>query len=356
MILMLFWIKVITKRFLALLKTSPITIIWAMIIVAAFLFAIVNNHIDVKLDSRTMVLALAFFILASLINSLKNYDVMPVLTLYSKSNYRNKAICTRFFIKQAVKNNMLLLIFSVFAYNSLTDKKYFIIMPGLNIVIIFCLFGIMYAKNSYVNRKLTKTFTRRLNINPVTKSALYDFLNPNFIIAAIVCMALSLIVFIEFTQDINQLNEMLYQRVFFILISIAFFIGFAGIIDSIPKINWKFQAIIAPNDYKYHIKRTLLFLAGAYGWLFAIFIFVGGIIDIMLLLKYLYCMVILLLVTMNIAFTISHMIVKAIILSLIAALILWGSTFSAVFLPVLAIPFIITLIKARNEYREWSIS
>ena len=128
-----------------------------------------------------------------------------------------------------------------------------------------------------------------------------------------------------------------------------------GIVESIPHINWKFQAIISPSDFKYHIKRTSFFLCGIFGWLLVLFIIIGGIINLALLLKYLYCIFVLFFVTLHISFTMSSMIIKAITLLIITVLTIWISTLSVGFLPILIIPILVTLFKAKNEYMEWSL-
>jgi hypothetical protein len=139
------------------------------------------------------------------------------------------------------------------------------------------------------------------------------------------------------------------------MLSIAFSVGFTGFIGSIPNINWKFQAIISPNSFKYHLKRTFLFLFGFYSWLIILFIVFGGIINIMLTIEYLYCIFVLLFIAINISFTIINTMIKTFMLAIIIILTMWVSTLSIGFLPFLLFPVIITSIKAKNEYREWSL-
>ena len=358
MALIIFWSKIAISRMLSLLKSSAFIIIWAMIIIGAFIYAIINKHFTITLETQTLLLAAPLLLIASLINSLKYHDTMPVLIKYSKSKYRNKIICIRYYLKHAFFNNILLIIFNIIACCSITNNSainnfYLNLMFGITLLSIITSFLIMYFKNNYNNKIMIKQKTSR--INPLIKIALYDYLTPDFLVLIMASAAFLIIVVTEFTKNINYFKDAENHSVFFIIMTIIFSVGFMGIIESVPKINWKFQAIISPNDINYHIKRTILLLGGIYGWLFILFIIFGSIINIMLLIKYLYCITVILLTTINIAFTIINKLVKFILLSFIAASIIWISSLSAVFLPVLIIPAVITFLKAKNEYREWSL-
>jgi hypothetical protein len=281
---------------------------------------------------------------------------MPVLIIYAKSKRKNMDIHFRFFLKQAFINNILLLIFSFAIYNSISNKIYYFMIIGLIIFSIILSFAIMYTKNQRLNKKTKKLAKNKLNINPKIKSILHDYLSSDFLTMVILCYALFIILIIEITKNINNLQEMESQTIFYTLLTIAFSIGFMGIFDSIPKINWKFQAILSSNDYKYHYNRTMLILLGVFGWLIIPFVVMGFLINPLLLIKYLYCIFVLLLITINISFFICHILVKGIILTLFIGLTMWISTLSAWFLPILALPVILTFVKAKNEYKEWFLS
>ena len=109
---------------------------------------------------------------------------------------------------------------------------------------------------------------------------------------------------------------------------------------------------ISPNNFKYHMKRTIIFLAGIYIGFVVSFIIIGYIIDVVFALKYLYCIFVMLLFSVHIGFTISNMLIKSIVLLFFIALTIWISTLSFGFLAVLAIPVIISFLKAKDEYRE----
>jgi hypothetical protein len=74
---------------------------------------------------------------------------------------------------------------------------------------------------------------------------------------------------------------------------------------------------------------------------------------IALLLKYLYCLLVLLILSINISFTMSGTFYKAITFTLAIVLTMWVSTLHIVFLPVFIVPVLILFLKAKNEYMEW---
>jgi len=110
MALALFWVKIILKKIFSLLKSSPVFAVWSIIIIGSFIYAFSNRHIELVLSMGALIIAVSFLIACPLLNSLKNYNVMPVLIKYSKSKYHNKNIIVRFCIKQALKNNIMLLL------------------------------------------------------------------------------------------------------------------------------------------------------------------------------------------------------------------------------------------------------
>jgi hypothetical protein len=211
----------------------------------------------------------------------------------------------------------------------------------------------MQAISNYTNERTAKTPVKRMKINPAIKSAVYDYLLSDFLTLAVPCIALFFIGIIQFTEGLDYLYEIKNQSAFFIAMTIIFFIGFMGICSSIPNINWKFQAIISPSDFKYHAKRTIFFLGGFFGWLLVIFIFVGSMINPALMLKYLLCIIVLFLATIFISLTFFNAIIKFLLLIFIAALTIWVSTMPSSFLLILAVPVLAAFLKAKDDYREW---
>ena len=358
---MFFWIKIAIRRILALLKSSPFLIIWAVIILGSFVYALANNHISIILNSQVIAIIIPFLMLSSLLNSFRIYNATPELIKYSKSKYGNTAICVKYYAIKAVLNNALLILVNIIAYYSIIhysvmEKKYITIILIVTIFSMVLSFLLMYNRNKYVNKRIQKISKKRPQINLLIKCALYDYMVPNFLVISIFCTALFLIIILEFTKNFETLNKFRAEYFFFCLITITFSIGFAGITESISNINWKFHAIVSPNDFKYHIKRTILFLAGFYIGLLVFFIIIGCIIDVVFTLKYLYCIFVMFFISIHIGFTISSMLIKSIILLFFTALTVWVSTLSFGFLAILAIPVFISFLKAKDEYREWYLT
>ena len=192
-----------------------------------------------------------------------------------------------------------------------------------------------------------------LKINPKIKSAVLDYLTSDFSAMAVLCIALFFVIIHEFAKDAAFVYELKPRILFFMLMTVIFSLGFMGIIESIRNINWKFHALLSANNFKYHVKRTVFFLIAVFGWLFVILISIGIAVNVTLLLKYLFCIMVLFFITVFIAFTITNTLLKAITLLFLLALTVWISVLPALFLPMLIIPVIPAFIKAKNEYREW---
>jgi hypothetical protein len=351
--LLLFWIRITIKRILKLFIDSPMTIIWVMIIIFSFLYAFTTKNIVITQDIQIIIVL--FLVLVSLIKSLKKYNVMPILIQYSKSKIQNKNIYFMFFIKQTFMNNILLITFNVIALKFINNKKNIIIMLIVTVFSLMLSFLLMYLKNSQKIKKVNYKEKKISKINPLIKSVLYDYLSSDFLITLLLCIGIFIAFIINIVKDINYIYELKNNSVFFIMITIIFSVGFTGIIGSIPNINWKFQAIISPNSFKYHLKRTFLVLTVFFGWLILLFVIFGNYINIMLTVKYLYCIFVVLFAMVNISFSITSVMIKMLIITIITILTLWISTLPIGFLPILLIPVIITFIKAKNEYREWSL-
>ena len=326
-------------------------IVWLLIVTGAFIYAALNNYFSFALDENFVVLIMPFLVVFSLINSLKYFDIMPLLIKYSKSGISNKTILIRLFFKKAFLINIILLIF-IFATAVTLNKPVYILL----FILIFTLsvslsFFVMYFKYLFLNKPVKKDNIKKKSINPMIKSALQEFLTPDFIVLAILGISLFVIVFIELIFN-NHFLKM--EARYFIYAVTAVSIGLAGVVDSISNINWMFHAIIFKNDFKYHIKRTLIFLAGIFGSLILFFIISGIFINIELFIKYFFCLCAILIVTINIAFTKSNLLIKFIIISINTVLTLWISVLHSGFLLLLIIPAVIFFIKAKSEYREWT--
>jgi len=358
--LLFFWIKIAIKRLLDLSKPYLVVILCALMFIGAFIYAFINGHIVINFDIKTIYIILLLIIFLSLIISFKKYHLMQILIKYSKCKYQNRVIYMRYLLKQALINNSLPIIFNIIAYYSIINYStikivHIFILFGITIFSIFLSFIIMYEKNNYLNDKNPKINNKILKINPLIKSALYDYLSSDFLITLILSIIIFIAFIINITKDINNIDELKNNSTLFMIITIIFSVGFTGIVSSIPNINWKFQAIISPNSINYHLKRTFLVLAVFFGWLILLFIIFGGYVNITLTIKYLYCILVLSCITVNLSFSITNVMIKMFIITIITILTVWVTALPSGFLPILLIPVIITFIKAKNEYREWSL-
>jgi len=357
MVLLLFWIRVAIRRILDLSKPYILFALCAIIFIGVFIYAFINGYISINLDIKTIYIITSLIILSSLVNSFRNYNVTAILIKYSRSRYQNKIIIKRYFLKRALVNNLLLIIFNIIAFYSIIKFSiryiHIFILPGITILSIILSFTIMLVKNKRLNKKYSEIGDGKLKVNPLIKSAIHDYLSSDFLITLILCIASFMVFIISTVKDINSIYELKNNSNLFIIITLIFSIGFTGIIGSIPKINWKFQSIVSPNSFKYHLKRTSLVLFGFMSLPILLFIVSGSFINIILLIKYLYCLFILSFTIINISLTISNMMIKVFTVTIIIVLTAWVSTLPIGFLSILAIPVILSFIKAKNEYREW---
>jgi len=348
---LLFWIRTAARRFVSFFKTSPVIIVGAIIIFAAFIVA--RNNIAITLNTKELILAVLFLIFVSLLLSLKKYPTKPLLILYSKSKFRNKVIYVLFFIKQAFINNILLFIFIVVALKGVVKIESFIIIPAVTVCSLVLSLLLMYLKNEYNNRKVRKIPVKETKFNPVIKSAVYDYFTSDFLQTALASIVLFIFITVEFIKNGFSFSALESPSILLIGMVVILSIGFLGIIDSISHINWKFLSVVCPKNYSYHFKRSALFLAAFFGLLIALFIFMAAFSGVVFLLKYLYCLLVLLLLSINISFTNSGAFYKAVMFIFAVALTVWISALHIVFLPILAAPVLVTFLKAKNEYREW---
>jgi len=348
--LLLFWIRIAARRFVSLFKTSPVIIAGTIIIIAAFIIA--RNHIEIILDAQRFVLALSFFILVSILLSFKNFSLMSQQIIYSKSALKNRTIRVLFFARQAFFNNILLILFDIIALKGIVKSDYLKLLPALTLCSLLLSVLIMFFKNEVKMRMIKKKQAKVSKINPVIKGIIFDYFSSDFLLTALISIVLLIIIIVEFVSKGFLLNTE-DPSVLLIGMLVILSFGFMGTVESVPHINWKFHGIISPNKYGYHVKRTVIFLGVFFILPVLFFIFMLASSGAIFLLKYLYCLAVLLFTSIFISFTISRSIYKAVMLIAVVVFTVWVSTLRIAFLPVLLIPALALFIKAKNEYREW---
>jgi len=356
MVLIFFWLKIFIKRAVSLVKSSPVLFVWVCVVLAAFIFAIVNRFIIISPDIKTYYLTAPFLLIYSILASFRNYNVTPVLMIYSKSGYSNNKIIAMFLIKKAFLNNLFLIILSLFFFNYFKDGIYFSMLTGIIIFSVLLSFIVMRYKQKIIFKKNIKESQKRSKFDPYIKSIFLDYLTPDICALFILCVSLFLVLIAEFTKDAVFSQGMGNQRLFFTLSIILFSVIFFGLIESITNINWRFHAVLSENSQRYHYKRTFVFLTAILGIFFIVFIIAGSLMNPPLLIKYIICLVFNMLIAVNLAFSTGNKIFKVIALISITAVNIWiVYTLPAGFLAVQILPAVITFIKAKNEYREWSL-
>jgi hypothetical protein len=351
---LLFWIKAAARRFVSLFKTSPVIIIGAIVIVAAFIVA--RNDIAITLNTQRLIFAALFFVLVSLFLSLKKYPTKSLLIMYSKSKFRNKFIHVLFFVKQALFNNILLFIFDIVALKGIVKVEALTPLPIATVCSVVLSLLVMYLKNELYRKKVKKITFKKSIFGPAIKSSFHDYFTSDFFQTAVSSIGLFIIIAVRYIADIRFITQTGNQSLFFIGMVVILSIGFTGILDSIHNTNWNFFGIISSRNFSYHFKRAFVFLVLFFVPLIMLFVFMVSSAGIIFLVKYLYCLAVLLLSAIFISFTFMNIFYRLsaiITLLFIYILTVWISTLHIAYLPVLAVPVLIMFLKARNEYREW---
>jgi hypothetical protein len=323
MALIFFWLKMAVRRIVYLFNISPVVVVGAAVIILALFFA--KTELIILDTQKFTILASGFFLL-SVFLSLKKNNLYTSLVLYSKSIYINRVIYSLFFIFRAFINNLLLLIFDLFVLIGIFKIEKIIYLPLITVFSVLSSYLIMLAKNKYYFKKIYKINTNNVYVNPVVKSTFHDYFTSDFFQTAVISLALFVVIIAELIKTGNLLLETEKSHLLLTGLTAVLSLGFMGIVDSIPKANWKFFAVISPSDFKYHFKRTFLFLVTVFCLPIAVFVFTGILFSITILFKYLYCLILILCASINIGFTTGNMFIKAIGLLLAIVLILWLST------------------------------
>jgi hypothetical protein len=308
---------------------------------------------EIVLNRKTHTIALSGLIFVSLVNSAKKVDIIPALILYAKTNKPNTIIRFLFFVKQAVLNNLLLLVFNAIVFKGLIKTEFKMRLPMAACLSIALSLICMALRNKISDNKIVRMPKKTIHISPRIKSALYDYCSSSFLQGAILCDAFFVFLMSELTRDMNAFNKMEDKSIFFFELLLLTAFGFIGIIDSIPKMNWKFYAIVFPDAIGYHIKRTCVFLTVFFSPFIVSFIFVVIVFDFKALIQYMYAIVSLLFFSINVSFSTGSMLAKAIAALIVTALTVWVCNTNPYFLALSIVPVGVSFLKAKNEYADW---
>jgi hypothetical protein len=200
------------------------------------------------------------------------------------------------------------------------------------------------------DRKITKKKWIKIHINPIIKSTLHDYIDS--VLMAVIIIALSLFVEIELFKDKNILNEMA-EPVFIPLILFTLLsIGFIGLSDSVKNTNWLFYSIVSLH-FKYHLKRTLLFVASFYGIVILQYVIAVMYIDIRLLLIYLFAVISMMLFFIGTAFSNKNILKKIIVYVIYIRIALYILYFNPYIMLAGISPLFFVFFMAKNDFMEW---
>jgi len=352
MTLLFFWLRITVKRTIYLIKSRPVVFIGLAVIIAAIYIG--RNDMKRYLDIQSEIVVLSFFVFVSLLLSFRHFQTMPSLMVYAKSGLRNRRIRAWFFVKKAFANNALFpFFFGPLTLLGILITEYPMAIPAAFLLSLLLSFSVMYTRNAYTSKRINKTTVKESRLSPAIKGAVHDYFSSEFLQQMVLSIGLFIALAVLLLGNISSLYELENPSIMFIGVLIILSLGFVGFIESVSHINWKFHAIIFPHDFSWHIKRAAVFLCVLFCLPLALFIFMSFFFGFALLLKYLYCTVVMLLLSINIAFMVSGKITKGIMGLLAMILTVWISTLQAPFLLILATLVLLTFFKANNEYREW---
>jgi hypothetical protein len=351
MSLLLFLVKIAVSRIIYFVKHYTVIVIGAAVIILSFIVAKVDTVIN--LDTEKTIAIAAVLMSVSLVVSLKNYNVTPMAIAFSKSGLMNKNIYRLFFINKSIVNNMTLFLLNLIILRGMITVERFIYIPVITMFSLLSCFLLMNIKHTFVSKKIGKKKVKKARIPPLVKSTVCDYFTSGFFEMALIGVFLFGAILFELLKDRDAFQEMDNLFVIFIELIGALSFGFMGILDSIPHTNWKYYAIVSPYNFSRHFGRVLLFLTGFFGIFIMLFIVIASYFNAMLMLKYLFCMIILMSLSINIAFTTGSILTKTWALLIVIALTLWISRWPAYFLLILLIPLLVSLVKAKTEYNEW---
>jgi hypothetical protein len=347
----LFWLKIAAKEAAALFKTSPIVIIWAAIITAAFMVG--GKDAAIRLNGRAFAITVSFLFFAALLVSTEKYDIVPRLILYAKSDSPNRIVGLTFFAEKAIANNVVLLVFDLIVFRGILKTEYALYLPWATLLSAACSFACMVLRNKFAATKIAAGRKDTVRIYPLVKGALHDYCAPGFVQEAALSFGLFIALMLELANSKTPLSEAEYPPAFFMLLLLILAIGFMGLIDSAPHINWKFYAILSSRSFKHHMMRTIIFLSVFFGLMVLSLIVMAARHDLRSLAKYLYIVLALLLFSTTVAFSMGSALIKCFGMAIFAFFAVWLCGFNAYLLWLLLIPMGISFVKAKNDHGDW---
>lgn len=292
MVFLLFWIRVTLKRIVEFVKIYPVITVGGIIIAGAFMYA--DTNMQLILDFNKFVIICSVLITTSAILSMREYNIIDKTTFYAKGNCSNRLLRYIFFSKKSLLNNLPMMVFLILVFSNRIIIGFSLDRGKIICVFLFSVFlslAVMVLKNIgwKINRERGRSRDKKRNktgnriyINPIIKSTLYDYMDS--VLMAVIIIAVSLFGFVNILNGIAE--PIFIPLLLFVMLSI----GFIGLFDSVTNTNWLFYAVVA-LDFRYHFKRTIVFILSFYGIVLMQYIFTVMYIDTVLLPIYLFAVI-----------------------------------------------------------------
>jgi hypothetical protein len=253
------------------------------------------------------------------------------------------------FLKRAIKNNTLMILFWVLYLAKiivLTFSINVLIIPAVILVSVLLSFVAIHKGTNARRKKVTKE-KAGIKFSPAIKSALNDY--GAAVPMAVTAAVLSLYITVEFFRDAAMAVEMKDPLFIPLALLVVLSFGLIGIWEVTSKTNWLFYALISP-DFKYHVKRIMLFVLCFYGIIVIQYIAVLIYIDVSLLFIYTFGIIVVLLFSVCLVFIGGNILKKIFIYATITGILIY-TLYSNPYLVLLAIAPLFFLWKtAKNEF------
>jgi hypothetical protein len=251
------------KRILGVLTSYPVISMGTFLITLTFGIAEVPALL--YLDTKRCMTVLSVLFFTTLLVSLKAYPVLPPLIRYAKSRFMQRSIRSLFFVKRAIRNTLPFFLFNLLVLKGVIQVEALIYVPVSTVFSWGCSFVLMYRKHTYMQTRIGSAPAPKVSIPPLIKSTVYDYGTADFFAGALIAVFLFMAMLLDVIRDRPLWHTPDNPSLVCMGLAAVLSFSFMGSIDSIPHINWHYYAIISPQDFSFHVKQGVLFLAGFSG-------------------------------------------------------------------------------------------
>jgi hypothetical protein len=192
-------------------------------------------------------------------------------------------------------------------------------------------------------KKTEDKYTVNLRVGSIVKSSIYDFFCSGFLYDTIFVISLFLVLLWKIIID-KQIDDNI------MLIALLLSVGYVSFIDVFSGINWRFYAIVK-MDFKYQIKRGVLFLCCIYGIPLIIFLSIYGATKTGHLFFPLFGYIGMMFLSVGLSFMDGNIILRGLLGLAIAWFMVIYSQFNW-YVIFSFLPVIIVILKAKNDFTK----